>query len=625
LVGLDLDQGDSTIHTGDKRLVTALGHYADGSTSAISNFHGFTWAVSDEKTLQMTVMDSGAAEILARSPGVASLTATDQGFSARVTFTVVHNLARVEISPNNWTMPPQFSVGLKAVAYWDDGKNQDVTTDCAWSLGDTSIGTMQMGTESYHLDDGLAGPQPFTDTTAIGPGSTLFLSAIAPGTETISATYQGVTGTTTLTIPPIEKAAEASLLLSSPLNQVGLDLWAGVDGNGVRTAVWMRFQGDIYAATHDATRWTDPVQLLAGTLYPPQRGAARLRVNEAGARLFLFFDDNGLHAAYAKPGEQFGSFADVPRPSPGRLDDVFGSVVLQADGSAVVGWSTYPVGAYISQFDPTSQTWSAPLLIAPQVYQLANNAAGDAVLSWAAMDTTTSICSLWSSIYLHDAGMQPAELLSTRTGTCVGGGESFAIDDQRNAIVTWTWPDARQPPPPSPANLPVVAQIAQWSPTAGWFENRVLPTPKKSYGAGNIQVLQDENGGAMVVWTDAVNLDLYASRYTPATGWTMADQVNVSSLNSVTIEGFAMTPNGNAICFYDEPFTYRPFVVGQGWEPPVVLKESGLVGDPNTTLRAGYNREGKGLILWQEFGAGITPGVVYNTDYLFLALAPDIP
>jgi len=103
-------------------------------------------------------------------------------------------------------------------------------------------------------------------------------------------------------------------------------------------------------------------------------------------------------------------------------------------------------------------------------------------------------------------------------------------------------------------------------------------------------------------------------------------------LGSSTVNALAVADNGNAICifvdaesFAPKQFKYRRFVVGQGWGALSVLPDPGLAGEPNQTLVAAYNGDGRGVIGWQEADAvSDGAGGIINVDFNFMEPAPGI-
>jgi hypothetical protein len=118
---------------------------------------------------------------------------------------------------------------LTAVAEFFDGGTQDVTGAATWSVADPSIA--ELGGYSY------------------GPGE---VTGRHPGTTTVTATFRGVAGSTTLTVTPAEIAA----VTISPITSLGVS--DVVDF--AAAAVWT--DASVTPATNDVT-WTssDPTVL----------------------------------------------------------------------------------------------------------------------------------------------------------------------------------------------------------------------------------------------------------------------------------------------------------------------------------------------------------------------------
>jgi len=151
---------------------TATGHYSDSSTQNITAL--VTWTSSDSTVV--SIDNTGLATN--RKFGTVTITATLGSITNSTTLTVASiTLTGIVVTPIN----PSVSVGqtqqLFATATFSDGTTQDITTTAHWSSSTVGVASINNGVSG----GGLA-------------------TAKAAGTTTITATFQGVSGTTILTV-----------------------------------------------------------------------------------------------------------------------------------------------------------------------------------------------------------------------------------------------------------------------------------------------------------------------------------------------------------------------------------------------------------------------------------------
>jgi len=160
--------------------LTATGRYRDGSSRRLTE--GVEWASSN--TGVATVDGSGV--VTAVAPGSVELTATLAGVSGRLALTVLRgggpDLAGVHVSPETATMDPGGILQLLSEGSYSDGSRRNLNASALWSSSNPGIVAVD--------GNGLA-------------------TAVAPGTATITASQEGLQGTSVITVPPAPKVATA--------------------------------------------------------------------------------------------------------------------------------------------------------------------------------------------------------------------------------------------------------------------------------------------------------------------------------------------------------------------------------------------------------------------------------
>lgn len=217
LVSIAITPLNPTIANGSKQAFRTTGTYSDGSTidiTAISNFTISSPAIA-------SILPTGVATGL--SVGTTAVVTTSNGLSATTNLTVTPAvLQSISLSPSNPNLQIGSTQQLIVTANYTDGSTVRVTDSAAFTSATTAAVTV-----------GSSG-----DT--IG-----FITGVAPGTSVISAAFNGLTATTTVTVNPTALVsiavtpATASILVGAKQAYVATGTYAdGSIGNISATAVW---------------------------------------------------------------------------------------------------------------------------------------------------------------------------------------------------------------------------------------------------------------------------------------------------------------------------------------------------------------------------------------------------
>ncbi len=161
-----------TLAVGTTVQLTATGSYSDGSTQDVTSVAG--WASSIGGVASIDV----AGLVTARKIGTATVSATVGTVTGSVTVTVSgHIVQSIVVTPANPSVTSGSKFQFTATAFFDDGTSQDITASAHWSTSSANLATINSGQNG----GGLA-------------------TAKAVGNVTITATLNGVSGTTTMTI-----------------------------------------------------------------------------------------------------------------------------------------------------------------------------------------------------------------------------------------------------------------------------------------------------------------------------------------------------------------------------------------------------------------------------------------
>jgi hypothetical protein len=168
-----------TVPLGLDQQFTATGTYSDLSVVDITS--AVVWTSSDlgVASISNAPGTNGLADTVAI--GAATITATLDGVSGSTDLTVnAAQLLRIEVTPTLPSVALGRSVAFVATGVFTDDSTIPLTVDALWASSDNGVATIS----NLAPDNGKA-------------------SSVAPGVATISATFDGVTGTTDLTVTPV--------------------------------------------------------------------------------------------------------------------------------------------------------------------------------------------------------------------------------------------------------------------------------------------------------------------------------------------------------------------------------------------------------------------------------------
>jgi hypothetical protein len=176
LVSIAVTPTNPTIALGTTRQFTATGMFSDGTTLDVTALAA--WESS--AVLAGDISNASGSQGLATGLGTGSTTirASYSGMSGSTTLTVSSAaLVSIEVTPTNPRIALGTSRQFSATGIFSDGTTQDLTGQVAWETSVASAATISNDPSSHGIAD------------AVGLGDTA-----------ISATFSGVSGSTTLTV-----------------------------------------------------------------------------------------------------------------------------------------------------------------------------------------------------------------------------------------------------------------------------------------------------------------------------------------------------------------------------------------------------------------------------------------
>lgn len=172
LLDIKISPDQSSLPIGEAEQLIATGNYSDGTSQKLTQ--SVTWSSSSSQIASV----SASGSVQANSLGTSTISATSgSGVTATASVTATPPVVvSLDVAPVALSIVLEGASQLHAVATWSDGTIQDVTTATSWSS--TPAGIAAIGASGR--------------ATAWQVGST-----------TVFATYNGVTGTSSLTVTPL--------------------------------------------------------------------------------------------------------------------------------------------------------------------------------------------------------------------------------------------------------------------------------------------------------------------------------------------------------------------------------------------------------------------------------------
>ena len=176
LTGVELSPITVRIAQGTTRPFTLTGTWSDGTTLDVTTTAIWSSSVSTVATISNASGSEGLATAVA--PGVTTISAAYEGRTATTQLTVTGGvLVSIDVLPGNASSPKGTTRQFFAVGFFSDGSSQDLTQQATWSSSALEVATISNSTGSR----GLA-------------------TAANPGSSNITATVNGVTGSTPFTV-----------------------------------------------------------------------------------------------------------------------------------------------------------------------------------------------------------------------------------------------------------------------------------------------------------------------------------------------------------------------------------------------------------------------------------------
>ena len=213
-------------------------------------------------------------------------------------------------------------------------------------------------------------------------------------------------------------------------------------------------------------------------------------------------------------------------------------------------------------------------------------------------DVSISDRSIWFNRFTPRNGWGNAEKVETETADYIN--PEIAMGPSGNALVIWE----------DDHNALGYSNImaSRYLRGRGWGPSELIEMDE--FGSSiNINLEIDDSGNAIAVWElyDYNYFDVWASRFTPADGWSEAERIETFNSGDAVNSSVAFDPDGNAVVLWTQEDYPLPeeiwvnyFSPRRGWSGPELFerRESELWHP-----KIAFDSEGNGLAVWVDNGS----------------------
>ncbi len=186
------------ISIGDTEQFSAIGTFSDNSTQNLTS--SVSWASSATSVTAISNASGSKGVATGVTKGIATISAALDGITGTAVLSVTPALESIAIAQSNPTLPKGEIGGFTATALFADNSTMNITSDATWASANTA-----------------------TATISNAVGSIGRASALAIGSSSISATFEGVTASTSLTVSPAVLTSISVSAASPNINQGSTD------------------------------------------------------------------------------------------------------------------------------------------------------------------------------------------------------------------------------------------------------------------------------------------------------------------------------------------------------------------------------------------------------------------
>ncbi|WP_207385576.1 Ig-like domain-containing protein, partial [Legionella gratiana] len=193
LVSIEVTPANSQIAKGTTQQFTAIGTFSDASTQDLTS--SVSWSSSSIATATISNVSGSNGFATGVASGTTTITAALSGVTGSTSLAVTNaTLVSIAVSPTNPSIAKGTTQQFTAMGTYSDSSTQNITSLVTWSSSNTA-----------------------TATISNAPGSNGLATGNAASTTTITATLEGVLGTTSLSVTDATLVSIAVTPISSQI------------------------------------------------------------------------------------------------------------------------------------------------------------------------------------------------------------------------------------------------------------------------------------------------------------------------------------------------------------------------------------------------------------------------
>jgi len=205
---------------------------------------------------------------------------------------------------------------------------------------------------------------------------------------------------------------------------------------------------------------------------------------------------------------------------------------------------------------------------------------------------------IWTNVYAPNDGWGTSERIQTASeGYINTPPPRVAIAQNGHAIIFWD------------ENQPGAVWASHFTPSSGWSPaEQVDRGSPDGYGVFGSDVAMDATGNAIAVWQrsgSSGGATVAASRYTPRNGWGPIERVDDDNSRDPYQPTVAMAGNGTAIVIWTA-FDGGGYVLANhytpsgGWETPEAIDDATTGANSPEFLEMAMDGSGNGIVVWRQ-------------------------
>jgi uncharacterized protein YheU (UPF0270 family) len=350
----------------------------------------------------------------------------------------------------------------------------------------------------------------------------------------------------------------------SPGGYDGADPQVATDNNGNVIIVWSESNGhkdQIYKSEYRNGSWSYPSS-LNDSISPTDQDAFQPQVamDNSGNAIIVWRQYDGSFYQIFKSEYRSGAWTHPTgiddNVSPGGGGAADPRIAMDDSGNALIVWNQYDGNFYqIFKSEYRSGAWTHPSALSDNISpdgqstsenEVAMDNNGNAIIVWSQNDGTVK--QIFKSEYRSGAWTNPANLADNISPDSLGSLDPHvAMDDDGNALIVWRQSDGS------------FVQVFKSDYRNGTWVNPTGPTDNISpdnQNVSDVNVAMDDNGNAIIVWgeSDGSFDQVFKSEYRNGV-WTHPTGLtdNISPNGQITSDAqVAMDNNGNALIVWTQ-------------------------------------------------------------------------